>query len=182
VDAYIYRNYYKGFLASQLLAQNPNTPEEKRYQTMISTEESVVSFGWALSADYRFDRGFYMRGNVAYNTLEEDVVTPGFQSSFNTPDYRFNLAAGNRDFTKNVGFAVNYRWQNSFLWQSAFGEGEIPAYSTIDANISYKLRKIKSIIKVGGSNILNNYYTTNFGSSSVGGLYYISWTFDNYLN
>ena len=182
LDAYIFRNQYSGFLASQLLAQYPNTPEEKRYQTTISTDKSVVSFGWAFSADYHFDRGFYMRGNVAYNTLEEEVITPGFQSSFNTPDYRFNLAAGNRDFTKNVGFAINYHWQNNFLWQSAFGTGEIPAYSTIDANISYKLRKIKSIIKIGGSNLLNKYYATNFGSAQVGGLYYISWTFDNYLN
>jgi hypothetical protein len=182
IDAYVYRNYYTDFLSAQLLATNPNTPEEKRFQTTISTDESVVSFGWALGADYHFDRGFYIRGNVAYNNLQEDVSTPGFQSRFNTPDYRFNLAAGNRDFTKNVGFAINYRWQNSFLWESAFGTGEIPAYSTVDANISYKLRKIKSIIKIGGSNLLNNYYTTNFGSSKVGGLYYISWTFDNYLN
>ncbi len=182
VDAYIYRNYFEGFLASQLVAQYPNTPQEKRYSTQISTDASVVSFGWAFGADYHFDRGFYIRGNVAYNSLEDEVVTPGYQSSFNTPDYRFNISAGNRDFTKNVGFAVNYRWQNSFLWQSAFGTGEIPAFSTIDANISYKIRRIKTIIKVGGSNLLNNYYTTSFGASQVGGLYYISWTFDNYLN
>jgi outer membrane receptor protein involved in Fe transport len=182
IDAYVYRNYYKGFLAQQLLAMYPNTPEEKRFQTHISTDESVVAFGWALSADYRFDRGFYVKGNVAYNTLEDEVITPGFQSAFNTPDYRFNISAGNREFTKNVGFAINYRWQNSFLWQSPFGTGEIPAFETIDAFVSYKLRKIKSIIKVGGSNILNNYYTTSFGSANVGGMYYISWTFDNYLN
>jgi len=182
IDAYVYGNYYKGFLAQQLLAMYPNTPEEKRYQTHISTDESVAAFGWAFSADYRFDKGFYVRGNVAYNTLEEEIITPGFQSAFNTPDYRFNISAGNREFTKNVGFAVNYRWQNSFLWQSPFGTGEIPAFQTVDAFVSYKLRKIRSIIKVGGSNILNDYYTTSFGSASIGGMYYISWTFDNYLN
>jgi len=182
VDAYIYRNNYEGFLATQLLAQYPNTPQEKRYQTTISTEQSVVSYGWALGADYHFKKGFYLKGNIAYNSLDNPVVTPGFQSSFNTPDYRFNLGAGNRDFTKNVGFAVNYRWQNSFLWQSAFGTGEIPAFATLDANISYKLRNLKSIVRIGGSNLINNYYTTSFGASQVGGLYYISWTFDNYLN
>jgi len=182
VDAYIYRNYFEGFLATQLLAQYPNTPQEKRYNTHVSTDASVVSFGWAFGADYHFDRGFFIRGNVAYNSLEDAVETPGYQSSFNTPDYRFNISAGNREFTKNVGFAINYRWQNSFLWQSPFGTGEIPAFSTVDANISYKIRKIKTIIKVGGSNVLNNYYTTSFGASHIGGLYYISWTFDNYLN
>jgi len=182
IDAYVYRNNFKGFVAAQLLAQYPDTPEEKRYRTTISTDESISTFGWALGADYYFDRGFYLRGNVAYNSINEDVETTGFQTSYNTPDYRFNIAAGNRHFTKNVGFAVNFRWQNSFLWQSAFGTGEIPAYYTVDANISYKLLKLKSIIKVGGSNLLNDYYTTSFGSANIGGLYYISWTFDNYLN
>jgi hypothetical protein len=182
VDAYVYRNYFEGFLAVQLLAQYPNTPEEKRYSTHISSDASVVSFGWAFGADYHFDRGFFIRGNVAYNSLEDAIETPGYQSSFNTPDFRFNISAGNREFTKNVGFAINYRWQNSFEWQSAFGTGEIPAFSTVDANISYKIRRIKTIIKVGGSNVLNNYYTTSFGASHIGGLYYISWTFDNYLN
>ncbi|MBR9999391.1 MAG: TonB-dependent receptor, partial [Cyclobacteriaceae bacterium] len=48
VDAYVFRNNYSGFLARQLLAQNPNTPEEVRYQTVISTRDPVASLGWAI--------------------------------------------------------------------------------------------------------------------------------------
>jgi iron complex outermembrane receptor protein len=58
----------------------------------------------------------------------------------------------------------------------------IPAYSTFDAQISKKVDYLKSIIKVGGSNIGNKLYTSGWGNPSVGGTYYISITFDELLN
>jgi len=58
----------------------------------------------------------------------------------------------------------------------------VEAYSTLDAQVSYKLPKIKSILKVGGSNILNQYYIQTFGNPSVGALWYISLTFDEMFN
>jgi len=182
VDAYIFRNNYSGFLARQLLAQNPNTPEEKRYQTVVSTQDPIAALGWAVGADFRLPKGFFIRSNISYNTLEAKSSQEGLQTRFNTPDYRMNLAVGNREFTKNIGFSVNWRWQNSFLWESDFGTDIIPAFSIIDAHISYKLNPLKSILKLGGSNVLNNYYTTSFGTAQIGGLYYITWSFDSYLN
>jgi hypothetical protein len=58
----------------------------------------------------------------------------------------------------------------------------MPSFGTLDANVAMKLSKIKTIVKVGGSNILNNYYTTSFGSAQIGGLYYVSLMFDEFLN
>ncbi len=182
IDAYFYRNNYSGFLARQLLAQNPFSPEERRFQTVISTNEPVASLGWAVGGDLRLPKGFFVRSNIAYNSLEVDQDNAGLQTRYNTPDYRTNVIVGNRDFAKNIGFSVNWRWQNGFLWESDFGTGDIPAYYTVDAHISYKLSNLKSIIKIGGSNVINNYYTTSFGSAQVGGLYYVSWYFDSYLN
>ncbi len=182
VDGYIYKNVYTGFLASQLLAQDPYTPEEKRYRTVISTDQSVSSYGWAVTLNLGLPLGFYAGGNVASNVLLTSIDTPGQETRYNTPKYRFNLSLGNRHLVKNLGFNINFRWQQSFLWQSNFGSGEIPAYSTLDAQINYRLHKLKSIIKIGGSNLLNQYYTASFGSASIGGLYYISWTFDQFLN
>ena len=182
VDAYIYHNEYSGFIAAQLLAQNPYTPEERRFSTMISTEEKVSSYGWAIGTDLNLMRGYYMRGNVAYNKLEEGTDEDGRQNRYNTPDYRFNVGFGNRHLLKNFGFHVNYRWQNTFLWESNFGVAQMPAFGTLDANIAVKIPQIKSIVKIGGSNILNKYYTSSFGSAQIGGLYYISLTFDQFLN
>jgi len=41
--------------------------------------------------------------------------------------------------------------------------------------------KIKTTFKLGGSNILNDYYTTSFGSAQIGGLYYISLLYEDVL-
>ena len=182
VDAYFYRNEYTGFLANQLLAQNPFTPEEKRYQTVISTNDLVSSYGWALGADLNLMKGYYLKGNIAYNKLEEGADQDGRQTRFNTPDYRFNVGFGNRQIVKNIGLHFNYRWQNEFLWESNFGVAQMPAFGTLDANLAIKIPKIKSIVKIGGSNILNKYYTTSYGSAQIGGLYYISLNFDEFLN
>jgi outer membrane receptor protein involved in Fe transport len=180
-DAYWFRNVYNGFLATQVLAQYPNTPQEKRYETTISTDFPVTTNGWAVGADYML-KGFLIRSNVNYNHLKTEEETPaGFQSSFNSPRYRYNVSIGHRKLTKNIGFNINYRWQKKFLWESNFGVGEVPAFGTLDASVSTKLKYMNSSLKIGGSNLLNKYYTTNFGSAQVGGLYYVTWTFDDLL-
>lgn len=180
IDAYIYQNVFSGFMAQQNLAQNPNTPEERRFQTTISTTNPVSSFGWSAGVDWFLKKGFLIKGNVSFNSLkDENENLPGYQSAFNTPNYRYNITVGNRQITKRMGFNVTWRWQNKFLWESSFGVGTIPAFGTLDANVNFKLDEIKSSLKIGGSNILNKYYTTNLGSGQVGGLYYFTWTFDN---
>jgi len=177
-DGYFFYNNYNGFLASQLLAQNPNTPDEKRFITTISLDQPVTSYGWAIGLDYRMKNNFEFSSNISYNDVNT-VMEPGFQIQFNTPDYRYNISFGNRKIIRNLGFNINYRWQNSFLWESSFGVGTIPQIHNLDAQITYSIDPIKSKIKIGGSNILNNYYTTSFGSASVGALYYISFILDN---
>ncbi len=138
IDSYGYLNTFNGFLAKQNLVQDPGTAQEQRYQTTISTDKPVTSYGWAVSIDYRFPKGYLVRGNVAFNTLEaaQDGKL-GFETRFNSPDYRTNLSVSNPDFYKNFGFNVNWHWQNEFLWQAAFGVGDIPAFHTVDAQVSY---------------------------------------------
>lgn len=183
VDTYVYGNRYNGFTATQLLAQNPDTENEIRFQTTVSTDFPVLAYGWALGAEYRVGRFSLVRGNVSYNELGEIVdPPPGFSPQFNTPRFKFNLGYGNRYITRMIGFNINWRWQESFLWESPFGMAEIPAYSMVDAHISIRLSSLHSLIKIGGSNLLNNYYTTSFGSAQIGGLYYISVTYDDLLN
>jgi outer membrane receptor protein involved in Fe transport len=84
--------------------------------------------------------------------------------------------------TRLIGFNINWRWQESFLWESPFGTAEIPAYSMVDAHLSLQLSHLHSLIKIGGSNLLNTYYTTSFGSAQIGALYYVTWTYDDLFN
>ena len=186
IDTYGFVNRYNGFLGTQVMAQNPYSTDpdkpEERYQMTVSTDEPIIAFGWAFGLDVLLPRRFFIKGNVAYNALEKlGDRPPGFQSRFNTPRYRTNLGIGNYSILRNIGFSVNWRWQEKFLWQSAFGTAYIPAFSMLDMQINYRFEpfnKTNVILKLGGSNILNNYYTTSFGSAQVGGLYYLSLLFD----
>ncbi len=184
LDAYTYYNKYKGFEAVQLVAQlakDAGTEKDQYYQTYFTTDEPVSSFGWALGLDYRLPNGIMFRSNLAYDKLLKDIESPGVETRFNTPDYRANLSIGHPEITRNLGFNVNLHWQNSFWWESGFGAGEIPAATTIDAHVAYKVPAIKTTFKVGGSNILNHYYTTSFGSAQIGGLYYFTLVYEDIL-
>ena len=182
VDASVFRNFYDRFQGNQLLVQNPFTADETRFQTAITTDINIVNWGWVLGLDYSLPSNFTVGGSVSYSTIEgsEDVGS-GFQTNFNTPNYRFNVNFGNRKLIDQLGFNVNYRWQESFLWQSSFGVGEVPAFGTLDAVLTYTLPSIKTRIKLGAANLLNEYYTTSFGSASVGGLYYVTLVFDQFM-
>ena len=182
MDAYIFQNRYDGFLATQLLGQFKPDSTIQKYQTTISTNSSITSSGWALGADLRMSNGFSWTGNISYNAIQQVEVQPGFLTEFNTPDYRINLGFGKNEILKNTSFNINWRWQNNFVWESKFGVGEIPAYSTLDFQVSYKVRDWKSIFRIGASNVLNQYYTTGFGNASIGGLYYFTWVFDELMN
>jgi len=183
LDVSVYQNTYTGFQATQLLAQNPNTPEEQRFQTIVSTDDPISAYGWSIATDLRIPGGFAIKANVSSNQLEAlGDRPPGFQSRFNTPKYRANLSFGNRKVLGLFGFHVNWHWQDNFLWESDFGVSEMPAFSTLDAQVSFTIQKLKSEIKIGGSNLTNNYHTMSFGSAQIGGLYYITWLFDDLLN
>lgn len=156
----------------------------QNYGFDTNADGDIKSHGWGLQADYSIGNGYTASANVAFNELldDDELVAQGFRSSYNTPKYRYNLSFANRNVVENVGFSVAYRWQQAFFWESSFGQGVIPAFGTVDAQVSYKIPSLKSIVKLGGSNILNERYTTSFGNPRMGAIYYLSITFDEFLN
>ena len=156
----------------------------QRYGFDINADGNVEAQGWAASLDYTLNGGYGIGGNVAYNELisQQDLIDQGFRASFNTPKWRYNLKFYNREVIDNLGFNVTYRWQDAFLWESSFGQGVVPAFNTLDAQISLKLPGYNSIVKFGASNLLNNRYETSLGNPTIGAVYYVSITFDEFLN
>jgi iron complex outermembrane receptor protein len=206
VDAYYYYNRFQNFIGGQVLVQDrnpiPGTPQSDLglnllsantrnvYSMPVNRAETIESFGWALGLDYSLPKGYTVGGNVSFNKLANLEELGGFQPSFNTPEYRYNLSFGNREVVKNIGFNMTYRWQDEFLWQSSFVGPNIatqqlsimPAFGTFDAQVSYKVKSIKSIVKAGGANLFSNGYRQAWGNPMVGTTYYISITFDEFLN
>ncbi len=156
----------------------------QRYALDVNAKGTIQSQGWGLQIDYSLPKGYKVGGNVSYNELisQEELIKEGLQVDFNTPRYRYNLNFSNRAVTKKFGFNVTWRWQDAFIWQSAIGVGVVPEFGTLDAQISYKIPSIKTILKIGGSNILNERYTTSFANPSLGGIYYLQLTFDEFFN
>lgn len=208
VDAYYYYSSYSDFIAEIDFTQaipnglrqdpgsfDPNsnsgqdaiinqTVQTQRYGYDVNADGTVESQGFAVEMEYALNGGYKIGGNVAYNDLisQEDLTQQGFRASYNTPEWRYNLKLENRKLTENVGFNVVYRWQDAFLWESSYGTGIVDSYGTLDAQVSYTLSEYNTRIKLSGSNILNQKYTTSIGNPRVGAIYLLSFTFDQFLN
>ncbi|MDZ7648777.1 MAG: hypothetical protein U5K54_17255 [Cytophagales bacterium] len=59
--------------------------------------------------------------------------------------------------------------------------GTYPSLSVLDAQVNYKLSALRSMVKVGATNLGGGDYRTNLGAPFVGQMYYISLTFDEFL-
>jgi outer membrane receptor protein involved in Fe transport len=151
------------------------------FQVYTNVENEVESQGAVLGFDYSLPSNFKLTANYNWNKLITDN-SEGFIFDFNTPEHKVNVGLSNRSLTDNIGFNVSWRWQDEFRWVSSFADGIVPAVSTLDAQVSYKLQDFNSIIKIGGSNIANTRHTLNYGGPSLGAIYYVSLTFDEFLN
>lgn len=175
VDAYGYWGAYKDFLGRNILFQ-PATG--KVFSTVLNSSTQVKTYGYGLGLDYRLPRNYAVFFN-GYSDVITDVPS-GFQAYFNTPKYRFNAGVGNSGFGKKErwGFNVLFRWQDAFHWEGELANGPVKAYSTVDAQVGYKLPRINSQFRIGGTNIFNHYYKTGYANPEIGGLYYLSYAYN----
>lgn len=188
IDAYYYLGNYQDFITRVLVAQsitNAPSPQDilvaskRRILSIpINNPSRVKTSGWGVSAEYRFNGGFYATGNLSSDKLGD--VEQGFITYFNAPKLRGNVSFGNNGMGKNkrVGFNFVYRFQSEFAYQSDLANGTVPAYRVLDGQISYKFPKINSVVRVGANNMLNQYYITALANPSIGGLYYVSFGYN----
>lgn len=174
-----YLNEYEGmifrYLGYSLLVENV-------YAIFTNIDQKVSSHGINANIEAKFSKNFRLRANYDYldfNAKEAMSNNPAFFPSFNSPNHRASVSLDNRDFYKGLGFAFHYMWSDSYLYQSLGGEGEIESFSQLDGALSYKIESIRSTLKVGGSNLLNQGYRTIYGGPYVGALYYVSVTIDD---
>jgi hypothetical protein len=123
-----------------------------------------------------------LSANYNYATFDiKGEVPDNFTSNFNTPENKFNVGLSNRKVLKNLGFSLNFRWQESFLWESSYGRWNVPEFGVFDAQVSVRIPPAKTMLKIGGTNLFGGDYRTNLGAPFVGQQYYISLTFDEFF-
>lgn len=192
IDMYGYYGVYKDFITRTLVAQSvngdisvftdPNTvranlsspAKTTTYSVPANVKNDVSTYGFGVSITYSLPANFSVGGNVTSDNL--DNVPEGFIASFNAPKYRagVNFSNSGFGFEKRYGFNFNYRWQDDVNYQGDFASGLIPAFQSLDGQVSYKFTEQKVLLKLGATNLLNQYYRDGFGNATIGGLYYVS--------
>lgn len=163
--------------------QGEVVPRGTVYSAYVNRPQEVTSMGVGLGISYNLPKYYALTGSYTYATFDDNTNgSSEFRAGFNTPENKFSVGFGNRRVTKNFGFNINFRWQEKFLWQSDFGSWNVPEFGLLDAQLSYKVPSIRTIIKLGGTNIAGKDYRTNLGGPFVGQQYYISLTFDEFFN
>lgn len=184
VDVYGYYSVYKDFLATIGVGQSLTGSATGLYSALTTqnisykqnAEQDVKAYGWGLSLDYQLFKGFTAYGNIFSDKLRN--LPAGFVSFFNAPKYRWNLGLRNENVYKGWGFNVVMKWQDNSYYEGTFVSGTLPYFAWVDGQISYRPAGTKSIFRIGGTNLGNNYYRTGFGSPYVGGLYYVSYGYN----
>lgn len=182
VDIDFYYNKYKQFIA-QVEMNLPKTSDpdsipfylydkkkQDRYRLWTNSKTVTYNYGSSMSVRYSFLKNFQTTANVTFSKLQRKSGKDGLEDGFNTPQWIANVSIGNDNVFRKFGFMVTYRWQNSYFWQSFLVNGNVPAYQTLDAQISCHLNRVR--LKIGGTNILNQYYSSFLGGPSIGGFYY----------
>lgn len=184
IDAYVYYGNYEDFLTRRDVVQfepgvTPSLDNDYRgISVVVNSPEKVKTYGWAAGVEWLLPRNFTVNASASSDKIED--VPTGFRAFFNAPELRTVLAVGNTGFGPNKYFSANvsWRWQEGFFYENDFAQGDLPAYNMVDASISFKQPKIRSVFKLGANNVFNQYYRTAIGNPSIGGLYYISFAYN----
>lgn len=162
---------------SLLALQNGDFQPFNAYTNSLA---DITSYGVTAGVEAKVLGNFDLGVNYTFADFDFDQASdPDFQPQFNTPKHKIKASFGNTALFENFGFNINYRWSDEFLWQNSFATGQIPSYSVLDAQVNYAVPSIKSVFKLGASNMLGDEYFTAVGTGFIGSQYYLSWTINN---
>ncbi len=194
IDMSVYYNQYQDFISGEIVAapfygtagdnalsvNAVSNRDFQRYQTYTNSEADVNSYGGSIGLDMKILGGFDLGGSYTYTKQDFDQAAfPDFLTSFNTPEHKTKMSFGHTDLFKNFGFNTAWRWSDTYFWQATFGNGQVPAYHVVDAQLNYRVPSLNSSFKVGATNLLGDEYFTAIGVGSIGSMYYVSWTINN---
>jgi outer membrane receptor protein involved in Fe transport len=185
IDADFYYNLYSDFIA-QIEASVPDTNEpalipaslydrnkQGRYRLWTNSKTVVHNYGAELEVRYLVSKHYSFSANTSYQALKKTAKNDGLEDGFNTPGWIANAAITGTNIYKTLGFTASVKYQASYYWQSFLINGKVPSMFTANAALRYQFNSGLNV-KVGATNIFNNYYYSILGGPQIGGLYYMS--------
>ncbi|MDI9870840.1 TonB-dependent receptor [Flectobacillus roseus] len=156
----------------------------KAFQLYTNAADKVSIQGVTAGLTWALPKNYQLHGNATWIDFNIMDANPNNIPAFNTPTWKSNVTFSNPKLTDKLGFSVAWHWQTAFDWYGTFTElrpGRIGAYNLLDAQVSYTVPSLKTKIKLGAANLTNQYVVQVYGSPAVGGMYYISLNFDEFL-
>jgi len=201
-DINYYYSQYKDFIINSVVIR-PNSPVTlpdgsinpaaaadilngniKAFQLYTNAADKVSIQGVTAGLTWALPKNYQLHGNATWIDFNIMDANPNNIPAFNTPTWKSNVTFSNPKLTDKLGFSVAWHWQTAFDWYGTFTElrpGRIGAYNLLDAQVSYTVPSLKTKIKLGAANLTNQYVVQAYGSPAVGGMYYISLNFDEFL-
>ena len=193
LDADVYYSVYDGFINERIVVTPNNgsafdpsgiqdlvSGETTNFQVYTNSSADVSSYGAVVGASIRFAGDYRLGVNYTYAEIDFDQASdPDFSAGFNTPNHQFKLSIGNPELFKNFGFNIDGRYKGEYLWESTIANAVMPEIIVIDAQLNYSIPSLKSLIKVGASNLGGDEYQSAVGTGNIGSIYYISLTINN---
>jgi len=197
IDMNVYYNIYNDFMSTSRVVStyygevgsdltNPNVllglqalanGDRRIFQVYTNTSETVNSLGFGLGLNKKVFKDFELGASYTHAQFEFDQAKdPSFIAGFNTPKHRVKGSFGNPKVLPNFGFNINVRWNDAYLWQSSFADGIVPENTVLDAQISYAIPAMKSVLKLGGANLFGQDYIQVIGAGEIGQQWFASLT------
>ncbi|MCO5230014.1 MAG: carboxypeptidase-like regulatory domain-containing protein [Chitinophagales bacterium] len=194
IDWNAYFNWYKDFITQgrvvakksfeqkHLPVKGAETGSPAVISPYYNVNNRVTSWGSGIALSYKLPKGLLANANYSYLGFDAGEMDEK-KIDFNSPTQMFNIGlSGNNVGNSSVGFNVSYRWQNEFYWYSTFGAGNIDAFGSLDASLSYNLKNSNTTIKAGATNIAGPDYNTNIGAPMIGRTFFVGLTYDGTLS
>ena len=198
VDVDYFYNVYNNFIATQNFIGNvdgsqptvqqigaaapgrfqSSTLPTRVIQIAANVDQRVQSQGAGITLTYAFLPALSLSGNYSYNNLITQDFKAGTQSFFNTPRHKFNLGLDGQALDRTLSYNLNYRWVDSFLYESTFATGTVPTAQTVDAQVGYTIKSLHTTAQVGGTNLFDVTNYQVYGAPSFGRIVYFGLLFD----
>ena len=192
VDISTYYSVYEDFISNTFVVtpisgeagtpsgiQDLATGNVNAFQTYTNSQADISSYGGTIGVTTRLFNKLDFGVNYTLAKFEFDQESdPDFSAGFNTPEHKFKVSLGSPNIIGNLGFNINVRWSDEYLWQATIANAVIPSRTVGDAQINYFVPNINSMFKVGAANIGGKEYQSAVGAPFIGSQFFFSWVFN----
>lgn len=159
-----------------------NKAPKAYYRRYYNATKQVSAWGASLGVNYNVNNKWsfnaaYTYTDALFDKNEEDQLI----AKFNTPPHKINAGIIGRDLFKNWRFSIQYRWQDAFELEESYAQGIVPSFHNVDVQISYKIPSLKTTLRLGSTNLLNQRRVEMLGGGTIGALVYFQIIYDEFL-